>query len=166
MANIRTIKGKRGNTYNVQIRIRPYGNVTKTFKKKKAAERWAAQTEMEMREGRYGLVSEAHKKTLAVAIERYRKYVLPQVKKSRRDHIIDWWEQAIGQLALKEITPALITEIKDKLLHSEFDNKKMDSLKSIDLSSCPRSILFLSSVQWFLLYALLPGQNPQQIRMQ
>lgn len=96
MATIRKIEGKLGDTYNVQIRIRPYGNVTKSFKRSKDAKEWAAKTEMEMREGRYGLVSKSRKKTLAVAIERYRKYVLPQVKKSRRDHIIDWWEQDIA----------------------------------------------------------------------
>ncbi len=79
---------------------------------------------MEMREGRYGLTSESRKKTLSEAIERYRKYVLPSVKKSRREHIIDWWKQMIGHLSLKEITPALITEIRDKLIHGEADSKK------------------------------------------
>lgn len=123
MAAIRKIPGKKSDTYNVQIRIRPYGNVTKSFKKLKKAKEWATKTEMEMREGRYGLISESRKKTLGVAIERYRKYVLPQVKKSRRDHIIDWWEKSIGQHSLKEITPALVSEIRDKLLHGEFDGK-------------------------------------------
>ncbi len=36
MAVIRKIPGKRGDTYNIQIRIHPYENVTKTFKKLKA----------------------------------------------------------------------------------------------------------------------------------
>jgi integrase len=124
MATIRTIPGIRGNTYNVQIRIRPYGNVTKTFKKKKEAERWAAKTEMEMREGKYGLSSESRKKTLSIAIERYRKYVLPSVRKSRREHILNWWEKRLGHLPLKEISPALIAEIRDSLTDEEVNGKK------------------------------------------
>src|SRR6185436_2126348 len=88
------------------------------------SKRWAEKTEMEMREGRYGITSESKKKTLADAIERYRKYVLPGVKKSRREHILDWWQQKLGHQSLKEINPALITEIRDKLLHAEIDGKK------------------------------------------
>lgn len=124
MATFRKIPGKRGDTYNVQIRIRPYPHTTASFKKLTDAKRWAEKTEMEMREGRYGTITESRKKTLTEAIERYRKYVLPGVKKSRRDHILNWWQETIGCQSLKEITPALVTEIRDKLLHSEIDGKK------------------------------------------
>lgn len=124
MATIRKREGKLGTSYDVQIRIRPYPPTNKAFKKLTDAKRWAEKTEMEMREGRYGLSSEARKKTLSDAIERYRKYVLPEVKKSRRDHILDWWQQKLGPQSLKEITPSLITEIRDKLLHAEIDGKE------------------------------------------
>lgn len=124
MATIRRREGKRGVTYDVQIRIRPYPKTNGTFKKLTDAKRWAEKTEMEMREGRYGLTTESRKRTLADAIERYRKYVLPEVKKSRREHIIEWWEQTIGHLSLREITPSLIAEMRDKLIHSEVDGRK------------------------------------------
>lgn len=127
MATIRKISGKLGDTYNVQIRIRPYGNITRTFKKLKKAKIWVAQIEVEIREGRYGIISEARKKTLNVAIERYCKYVLPSVKKSRREHIIDWWQKMLGNLPLKDITPSLVAEIRDKLLHEVVDKKKKSS---------------------------------------
>jgi integrase len=123
MATIRRRDGKRGTTYDVQIRIRPYPFVTASFRKLTDAKRWAEKTEMEMREGRYGIISDSKKKTLSDAIDRYRKYVLPTVAKSRRDHIIDWWEKTLGRRPLCEITPALITEIRDKLLHGEIDGK-------------------------------------------
>jgi hypothetical protein len=38
--------------------------------------------------------------------------------------LIDWWEKVFGQLALKEITPALITETRDKLLHGDLTVRK------------------------------------------
>lgn len=80
-----------------------------------------------MREGRYGLTTESRKRTLSEAIERYRKYVLPNVVKSRREHILDWWQNIIGHLPLKDITPALVTEFRDKLMHEENNGKKRAS---------------------------------------
>lgn len=124
MATIRRREGKLGVGYDVQIRIRPYPPTNQSFKKLTDAKRWAEKTEMEMREGRYGCISESRKKTLSDAIERYRKYVLPNVWKSRREHILNWWQQMIGHQSLREITPALVTEMRDKLLHSEVDGKK------------------------------------------
>jgi integrase len=124
MAAIRRRETKNGVTYSVQIRIRPYPTTNASFKKLTDAKRWAEKTEREMREGRYGMISESRKKTVSEAIERYRKYVLPKIIKSRREHVIDWWDNTIGRHALKEITPALITEIRDKLLHEEIDGKK------------------------------------------
>ncbi len=123
MATIRRREGKLGVSYNVQIRIRPYPPTNQSFKKLTDAKRWAEKTEMEMREGRYGIISESRKKNLADAIERYRKYVLPKVKKSRREHILDWWEKIMGHVPLKEISPSLIAEMRDKLIHSEIDGK-------------------------------------------
>lgn len=123
MATIRKREGKLGVSYEVQIRIRPYPPFNQSYKKLTEAKREAERIEMEMREGRYGITSESKKKTLSDAIERYRKYVLQAVKKSRREHILDWWQQKIGSYVLKDITPALITEIRDKLLHKEIDGK-------------------------------------------
>lgn len=124
MAAIRRREGKRGVTYDVQIRIRPYPPTTATFKKLTDAKRWAEKTEMEMREGRYGMITESRKKTLSEAIERYCKYVLPEIKKSRREHIIAWWEKTLGHLSLKDLHPSLFVEIRDKLLHEDIEGKK------------------------------------------
>jgi len=124
MATIRRKEGKRGVTYDVQIRIRPYPATNGSFKKLTDAKRWAEKTETEMREGRYGMISESRKKTLSEAIERYQKYVLPRVIKSNRAHILVWWDKLIGKRSLKEITPALIAEIRDKYLYEEINGKK------------------------------------------
>lgn len=123
MATIRKREGKLGTSYDVQIRIRPYPPTNMSFKKLTDAKRWAEKTEMEMREKRYGITSESRKKTLAEAIHRYCKYVLPEVKKSRREHILNWWAQNYGHLLLNDLTPSRITEIRDKLLHAEIDSK-------------------------------------------
>jgi hypothetical protein len=123
MATIRRREGKNGVTYSVQIRIRPYPPANGSFKRLTDAKRWAEKTEMEMRAGKYGVISESRKRTLSEAIQRYRKYVLPKIVKSRREHIINWWEQTLGHMSLKDITPALITEYRDSLCDEEIEGK-------------------------------------------
>lgn len=148
MATIRRREGKRGVTYDVQIRIRPYPLTTATFKKLTDAKRWAEKTEMEMREGRYGLISESRKKTISEAIERYRKYVLPTVTKSRRGHIVDWWEQTLGRLPLNQITPALVTEMRDKLMHAEVDGKTRSVATVVKYLTTLSHILSMCAGEW------------------
>lgn len=148
MATIRRREGKRGVTYDAQIRIRPYPPTNQSFKKLTDAKRWIEKTEMEMREGRYGLVRESKKKTLSNAIERYRKYVLPTVVKSKREHIVTWWEQTIGNLTLNEITPALISEFRDKLLHAEIDGKQRAAATVVKFLTTLSHILSMCVNEW------------------
>lgn len=162
MATIRRREGKRGVSYDVQIRIRPYPTENKSFKNLTKAKRWAEKTEMEMREGRYGLISQAKKKTLSEAIERYRKYVLPSVKKSRREHIIDWWQKTIGHLSLKEITPSLVVEIRDKLIHEEADGKKKAAATVVKYMATLSHILTtcVNEWQWLEVNPLMKVSKP------
>lgn len=148
MATIRRKEGKLGVSYDVQIRIRPYPAVNASFKKLTDAKRWAEKTEMDMREGRYGLVTESRRKTLADAIVRYRKYVLPNVRKSRREHIIDWWEKTTGNLPLKEITTSLVAEIRDKLIHNEIDGKKRAAATVVKYLTTLSHILSMCVNEW------------------
>lgn len=151
MATIKRVEGKKGVTYEVQIRIRPYPPISKSFKKlsgEDGAKRWAERTENEMREGRYGLTAESRKKTAAEAIARYRKYVLPSVTKSRREHILDWWESTLGRHALKDITPALISEIRDKLLHGEMDGKTRNVATVVKYLATLSHILTMCATEW------------------
>ena len=101
-----------------------------------------------MREGRYGVISESRKKILSEAIERYRKYVLPAVQKSRGEHIIDCWKQTIGYLSLKDITPALVNEFRDKLIHDEIDGKKRATATVVKYLATLSHILSICVNEW------------------
>jgi integrase len=148
MATINRREGKRGVTYEVEIRIRPYPRTCKSFKKLTEAKRWAEKTESDMRGGRYGLTTDSRKKTLSEAIERYRKYVLPSVSKSKREHILDWWDRILGRQILKEINPALITEIRDKLIHGEMDVKKRTVATVVKYLATLSHILSICVNEW------------------
>ena len=129
MATITKRVGKRGITYKVQIRPKNSAHITKSFKSHKQAERWAKDTEADLEHS--GATVEAYKKTLKDAIDRYRKTVLPEVTRSKREYLIDWWEEKYGRFSLKDITQALICEVRDKLCHEEVKGKKRSASTAI-----------------------------------
>ncbi len=118
MANIQKRLTKNGKkTYRVQVRIKGYPAQTATFEKRHDAKRWAQQTEAAIREGRHFKTSEAKKHTLNDLIERYSADFLPNYPNNAKDkrYQLAWWKQKIGKYLLADITPALISEYKDKL---------------------------------------------------
>lgn len=148
MATITKREGKRGVTYEVQIRLSKKKSTYQSFKKLTDAKRWAEKTEAEVRANRYGLIAESQKRTFKDAVERYRKTVLPEVKKSRREHIVDRLEQEFGQLALCEVTPALISEYKDRLLHDGSRGKKLSPASIVKILAILSHIFSMCVNEW------------------
>jgi integrase len=103
--------------YRVKVRLKGFPTQTATFERLTDARRWAQQTEVAIKEGRHFKTTEAKKHTLAEAVERYLKTVLPKKPKSFYDQKLqlNWWKESLGQHTLSAITPALISEYRDKL---------------------------------------------------
>jgi len=102
-------------SYRVKIRMKGEKPVTATFDKLTDAKTWGKQTETDIKQGRYFQKAEGRKHTLADAIKRY----LPESEKKKdarnaKRHL-DWWSNRIGEKCLADITPALLSEIKDEL---------------------------------------------------
>ena len=120
MATIQERKRKDGNiTYRAQIRLKGYPIQTATFRRKTDAKKWAAQTESAIQEGRHFKTTESKRHTLKDLVDRYIKDVLPNKPKSKykQTNQLNWWKDQIGIYNLFDITPALIAECRDKLLH-------------------------------------------------
>lgn len=119
MATIEERNGKNGLTYQVKIRIKGHPQVTETFKRKTDAKRWAAQTETEIRQGRYFPKSEARKRTFEELIKRYKETVLkkhyPEYQWKYVNLILDWWCARLGKRFLCDVTAIILTEYRDKL---------------------------------------------------
>jgi integrase len=125
MASIRKRSNKNGTTsYRVEIRLKGFPPQRATFKRLTDARKWEQHTEAAIREGRYFKVSEARKHTLAELIDRYTKEVLPKKPKQIRSQKqqLAWWKEAIGTHSLADITPALITQGRDKLMIETMKN--------------------------------------------
>lgn len=104
-------------TYRVKVRLKGFPAQSATFTRLTDAKKWVQHTESAIREGRHFKNTEAKKHTLADAINRYIKSVLPHKPKSIKDQKsqLNWWKEAIGHYTLADITPALIAEQRDKL---------------------------------------------------
>jgi integrase len=105
-------------SYRVKIRLKGYPVQTATFERLTDAKKWIASTESAIREGRYFKTSESKKRTLKELINRYIKEILPQKPRSiiTQKAQLEWWSEKIGDYFLADLTPALITEYRNKII--------------------------------------------------
>ena len=122
MASIEKRTLKDGTTkYRVKVRLKGYPTQTATFQRITDAKKWVQHTEAAIREGRHFKTAEAKKHTFVELADRYIKEVLPTKPKSaaKQKAQLTWWSNELGGYLLSDVTPALISEAKTKLLHGE-----------------------------------------------
>jgi integrase len=112
----KTADGKRH--YRVLVRLKGHPAQSATFQRKTDAKRWAQQTEAAIREGRYFKTLESGRRTAAEMIDRYLSEVL--ARKSDKDEAevrrqLGWWRGSLGEYLLRDVTPSLIGEQRDRL---------------------------------------------------
>ena len=119
MATIQERKKKNGKTvYKVVIRIKGYPTMTASFDKLTLAKQWIGEYEPLMKKGKHITDYEAKKHTLNELIDRYIKVELPKRKEHDQKKYkmqLEWWKNQIGPYLLSNITPAVLSECKDKL---------------------------------------------------
>ena len=108
MASIKERKRKSGSVYLAEIRLRGHLPVSKTFRRKNEAKRWASQAEAEILSGRVLSNGIKNYRTLADAIDRYLQEPLPGSEKTVSEYawMLRFWKERLGHLNLSEITPA------------------------------------------------------------
>jgi integrase len=120
MANIEERTNKDGTkVYRVKIRRKGYPAQTATFPRKTDAKKWSQNTESAIHEGRHFKTTEAKRHTFAEMIKRYRKDILPQksdIMQTEQSRHLEWWNEQMGDLSLADITPNIISELRDRLL--------------------------------------------------
>lgn len=130
MATIEKLQRASGTVYKAKVRKQGHPTVTRTFKTRSAAERWARKFEASIEEDNAGLVSEGQKHTLADAIARYRREILPTRNASTipnyTRHLLHW-ETTLGHLRLSELTPARIAGCRDDLSTTPIPSKRPDA---------------------------------------
>ena len=120
MATFEKRVGKSGKTtWRVRVRRSTGPWLTKSFPRKIDAEAWARSIESKLDAGEHVPSSEARKRTLGDAIDRYLTVTLPQSKfqKNTREQtrLLLWWKEELGDRPLVSITAATIAEVRDRL---------------------------------------------------
>jgi integrase len=99
-------------SYKVQIRLKGYPPESASFERKTDAQKWAQDTEANMRAGRHFGTSKRH--TFKELVTEY----MPHAKDTVR---LNYWRDVFGDNLLNEITPARISKERDRLLSDEVD---------------------------------------------
>jgi integrase len=118
MATIEKVQRQAGMVYKAKVRKQGHPTVTKSFKTRTAAERWARKLEAAIDEDDAGLTNEAQRHTLTQAITRYTAEVLPERRpNTRRPYEIhlNYWRPKLGHLKLSELSAAKIDACRDEL---------------------------------------------------
>jgi integrase len=103
-------------SYRVEIRLKGFPSQRATFSRKTDAKKWAQNTESAIRERRFFKTAEAQKHTLEEMIQRYIREVLPTKSRNiNQKSQLEWWAKEIGAYTLADVTPALISQCRDKL---------------------------------------------------
>lgn len=122
MATITKLQRRQGVVYKARVRSAGLGKeISRTFKTRSSAERWARKLESALIEESTGLITESQKHTVRDAIERYRAEVLPtRASTTSRNYAqhLSYWQQQLGQLRLSELTPQAIAHCRDALLNA------------------------------------------------
>lgn len=122
MASIRErTKADGEKVFHVQVRMAGFPARTASFSTKRAAERWAKTVEAEMIEGKHFRNSEARRRTLGAAIDRYLLEEVPKKRDGSMHRVrLPWWKEHAGNVKLADVTPALIAELRGKLSREHF----------------------------------------------
>jgi integrase len=109
--------GKGETSYRVKIRLKGYPIQTATFKRLTDAKNWVTLTEAAIKEGRHFKTAAAKRHTFAEMIDKF--LTGSTFTKEQEEHQVmhlKRWREELGIYTLADVTPDLITEVKDKLL--------------------------------------------------
>jgi integrase len=117
VATIRKIEQKSGTRYQAIIRFHDE-QLTRTFRRRSDATKWADKTEKDIEGQNAGLMLEGQRKKLRDAIKRYKTEILPGKSKGTQNAYtgqLEYWESALGSMRLADVSNAQIAEHRDLL---------------------------------------------------
>jgi len=118
MATVTKIARPSETVYKARIRRPGQGQLSKTFRYKSDAEKWAKQQEAALVRDDTGLTTPAQKHTLREVIARYRTERLPELAPGTQvayDIHLRFWDEHLGHFKLSELRPDKIAELRDNL---------------------------------------------------
>ena len=150
MANIEKRVTKDGKTsYRAKVRLKGFPTQSATFERLTDARKYVQQTESAIRDGRHFKTNESKRHTLAEAIERYIRDVIPTKPKNTVAQVgqLTWWKSHLGDYSLADITPALIAQYRDLLARSPSPRGNIHSPATVNRYLAVLSHLFTMMIK-------------------
>jgi integrase len=138
-------------TYRVKVRLKGKMAESATFIKLADAKKWAQQTEYQIKERIYFNNSDAKKRTLSDAIDRYIKTGGHNKYSTFKNQIsqFKFWKETIGHYLLIDITPSTIAQVRDKLSQAITIRKKRRTTATVNRYLSALSHLFtIATKEW------------------
>jgi len=132
---IRSYDKKDGSkTFHAEVRRKGEKPLRQTFRTLTEAKNWVRKMESSILDGKYVPDNKARKHTLSDLIDRYISLHLSKFPRRLKDQTshLNWWKENYGHKPLIEITPALLSEAKEKLLNGITFMKKLRSNPTVN----------------------------------
>lgn len=164
MAQIRTVKGKKGITYRAVVRRKGYADVYKSFEKKNDAKEWAAEVELLMKKGKWSKVTyeEVVTPILTVGelIEDFKKNKAQNYSKPEQyNYMYNWWSEKIGHLTLSELDSMVLIQCQNILIN-EPPSKKYKGHTKKSNNTVRKYMFALSAILKYGVKMQLIDRNP------
>lgn len=153
--------------YRVRIRIKGHKPISKNFKSLQHAKQWKRATEGDIEKGLYVSFSKAEQHTLADAINRYERDILP-LKQNDYDNVarhLQRWKAELGHLKLNRVNQSVIAEVRDKMLLEKTPKGGLRSNGTVNRYLATLSHVFSTAVrewQWINENPCLKVKKPKE----
>lgn len=137
-------KGKGGLSYTARIRRQGYPAFTRTFTRLTDARAWIEQEETKIRQGLHLDYTEARKRTVSQAIDRYVLEAVPN--KNRMVHLRRWRDH-VGALFLSALTEIRINDLTAQWKNVGIEGKRLDG-STINRHLNSLSMVLRSAKEW------------------
>lgn len=135
MGTIRELTKKNGKiSYHAEVRLKGYPPQRRCCRTDSQAKKWIQSTEAAMRDGRFRSQSAARKYTVADLIDRFVESCIPKHPRyyPKKVQQLQRWRAELGSLHLCDLSPAHLSQVRDKLLNELTTKKTLRSPSTVN----------------------------------
>src|SRR5579862_44484 len=134
-------------TYRARIRLNGSPAISESFPTRREAKEWSAKMESDVRQGRYFGRAESKERTFDDLINRYLAQKAPKKSFEKYNKQLLWWKRRLKDYYLCNITPAVISELKEQLLTEKTPRGSLRSQSTGNRYLAALSVAFATAVK-------------------
>jgi integrase len=166
VGSIKTIPGKRGNTYCVQIRMKGHPHLSKTFKELRLAKKWLQETTHAISTGQPYETKLMRTKTFAQLVDKYINEEIDATSSNYTTRLgqLLWWREQLGHLTLSHVREDVISAARKHLLNTPDRFGKPRSNSTANRYMTTLSVLLRVATNEWRLMPYNPLSNFQKLK--